>query len=574
MSWEQEQARLAALLEEVISDNEDNVAVESDASLDEDLIQESDHDSLSEQDVLSVEESEVEECQSENRQRDYIGKDKVTKWHKVKGRTAIRTRAHNIITEASGPKGMAKTCKSPLECFQLFITDDMIAEITSCTNIYIEKLSHKYARQRDCNKTDEIEIKALIGLLILSGLCKSSHRKLKDLWDESRLGIAIFHKTMSYNRFSFLLRCLRFDDVNSREARKSTDRFAPIRNIYMQFNNHCGDNYNLNENFTIDEQLLKFRGRCIFRQYIPSKPGRYGLKSFALCDAKTFYTYQSEPYLGQQPDGPYKVSYKPGDIVMRLCASILGSGRNLTCDNWYTSIPLAEELLKNKITMVGTLRKNKKEIPAAFVGQRDVGTSIFGFHYKLPLTLVSYCPKQKKNVLLISTLHDNNDNIITTATNEQKPEIVLFYNETKGGVDTADQMCGNYSISRICSRWPLRFFFHMLDTSGINANVIYNWNMVQSQSNMKRPEFLESLGLSMLQSHLDKRSSQPGLPKALKRMLNAPGTSTEGLSPTKKQRCIVCPRSKDIKTMSHCNFCKQTMCQKHMKLICSSCYEK
>ncbi|CAG9584766.1 unnamed protein product [Danaus chrysippus] len=73
-SWEQEQARVAALLEEIISDNEDNVAVESDASLDEDFIQESDHDSLS-------------------------------KWHRVKGRTAIRTRAHNIITEAPLPKG-------------------------------------------------------------------------------------------------------------------------------------------------------------------------------------------------------------------------------------------------------------------------------------------------------------------------------------------------------------------------------------------------------------------------------------------------------------------------------------
>ncbi|CAG9575555.1 unnamed protein product [Danaus chrysippus] len=53
MSWEQEQARLAALLEEIISDNEDNVAVESDARLDEDFIQESDHNSLSEQDILS-----------------------------------------------------------------------------------------------------------------------------------------------------------------------------------------------------------------------------------------------------------------------------------------------------------------------------------------------------------------------------------------------------------------------------------------------------------------------------------------------------------------------------------------
>lgn len=570
MSWEAEQNRLTSMLEEVLSDEEDNVAVDSDASIDEDHLQESDHNSVSEQDASSIESSE-DEGQDE---RTYLGKDKVTKWFNVKGRTAVRTRSHNIVTEAPGPKGMAQSCKSPSECFELFITDDMIREITTCTNLYIDKISQKYTRERDCKKTDETETKALIGLLVLSGLCKSSHRKLQDLWDESRLGIGIFRKTMSYNRFSFLLKCLRFDDINTRETRKATDRFAPIRNIFMIFNNHCLANYSLNENFTIDEQLLKFRGRCIFRQYIPSKPGRYGLKNFALCDSQTFYTYQSEPYLGEQPEGPYKVSYKPKDIVMRLCTPILGSGRNLTCDNWYSSLPLAEELLKNKITMVGTLRKNKKEIPTTFVDKRTVGTSIFGFHYKLPLTLVSYSPKKNKVVLLISTMHDNNDNIVTTATNEQKPEIVLYYNETKGGVDTADQMCGNYSISRICSRWPLRYFFHILDTSGINAYIIYNCNNPQLKPKMKRSAYLEKVGLSLVQGHIERRSTQPSLPRGLKRMLNVPGPSSEGVSPTKKKRCIVCPRAKDIKTISHCNFCKQTMCQKHMKFICTSCCDK
>ncbi|KAJ8733241.1 hypothetical protein PYW08_001539 [Mythimna loreyi] len=48
----------------------------------------------------------------------------------------------------------------------------------------------------------------------------------------------------------------------------------------------------------------------------------------------------------------------------------------------------------------------------------------------------------------------------------------------------------------------------------------------------------------------------------LKRMLNVLGSSTEGMSPTKKQRCIVCPRSKDIKTLSHCNFCKKNHASK------------
>lgn len=53
------------------------------------------------------------------------------KWFKAKGCTAIRTRAHNIVTAALG-----QSCKSPSECpsecFKLFITDDMTAEITTC----------------------------------------------------------------------------------------------------------------------------------------------------------------------------------------------------------------------------------------------------------------------------------------------------------------------------------------------------------------------------------------------------------------------------------------------------------
>ena len=38
-------------------------------------------------------------------------------------------------------------------------------------------------------------------------------------------------------------------------------------------------------------------------------------------------------------------------------------GRNLTTDNLYTSLPLAEQLEKRKMTLVGTLRHNRVGIP-------------------------------------------------------------------------------------------------------------------------------------------------------------------------------------------------------------------
>lgn len=114
--------------------------------------------------------------------------------------------------------------------------------------------------------------------------------------------------------------------------------------------------------------LEGFRGRCNFRQYIPNKPNKYGIKIQALVDSKTFYTCNMEVYVGTQPDGPFKCENNPSSVVKRMISPISKTGRNVTMDNWYNSIPLATELLKtHKLTVVGTLRKNKREIPTCFL---------------------------------------------------------------------------------------------------------------------------------------------------------------------------------------------------------------
>ena len=48
----------------------------------------------------------------------------------------------------------------------------------------------------------------------------------------------------------------------------------------------------------MDEQLLAFRDRCVFRMYIKSKPSKYELKLLTLNDASTVYLIHALPYLG------------------------------------------------------------------------------------------------------------------------------------------------------------------------------------------------------------------------------------------------------------------------------------
>jgi len=58
------------------------------------------------------------------------------------------------------------------------------------------------------------------------------------------------------------------------------------------------------ENVTVDEQLVPFRGRCSFTQYMKSKPAKYGLKLWVLCDASTSYALNLQVYTGRVPGEP------------------------------------------------------------------------------------------------------------------------------------------------------------------------------------------------------------------------------------------------------------------------------
>jgi hypothetical protein len=63
------------------------------------------------------------------------------------------------------------------------------------------------------------------------------------------------------------------------------------------------------------------------------------------------------------------------------------------------------------------------------------------FVFKHNKTLVSFTPKKGKTVMLPSTVH------VDKAVSEQvkKPEIIHFYNLTKGGVDSFDEIYTIYS---------------------------------------------------------------------------------------------------------------------------------
>ena len=102
---------------------------------------------------------------------------------------------------------------------------------------------------------------SFIGLLILSGVFRSSREPISELYsDDPNRGRPIFPATMPRDRFKALLRFLRFDDLETRLERLATDRLAPIRHVFDAINYALKNAYSPNRNLTIDEHLCRYRG--------------------------------------------------------------------------------------------------------------------------------------------------------------------------------------------------------------------------------------------------------------------------------------------------------------------------
>lgn len=159
---------------------------------------------------------------------------------------------------------------------------------------------------------------------------------------------------------------------------------------------------------------------------------------------------------------------------------------------------------------------------------------------------------------------------------KRKPEVVTFYNSTKGGVDTTDQLSSLYSVSRKTRRWPMVVFFCLLNTAGINAQVIVASNKKFAEKIVRR-KFLQELGISLVKPFMEERVHIVSLPKKLrseiKKFLPAdeePAAPRERLA---RGRCDVCPRSRDRKTPFSCEKCYKMICKEHMKVVCEDCMD-
>ena len=231
-----------------------------------------------------------------------------------------------------------------IDFVSLFLTAEFFELISNQANLYTEQnnASHpderRYSRSQLWVPTSPADIKFL-SLCLLTGIIQKP--LLSQYWStDPLLQTSVFNHIMSINRFQMILQFIHFADSSLYDLKDPMrDCLYKVRPVVEFLVNKFKSVYVPSKFISIGEELLLWKGRLIFKQYIPNKRARFGIKMFSLCE-DSGHLWNSFVYLGKngEPDPEEKQLEsridKSGAVVISLIKELFGDGYNLYVDNW------------------------------------------------------------------------------------------------------------------------------------------------------------------------------------------------------------------------------------------------
>ncbi|CAK9816234.1 PiggyBac transposable element-derived protein 4 [Anthophora plagiata] len=403
--------------------------------------------------------SDTSESEAEKDEKDDISCDTWT------SKTFI-PKIHQFKQKDSGIiKNIIRSAKV-IEYFELFVSEEFVQLIVTETNQYWCKKNNNNMKNSEGTVLSELYCFFAVSFL----MTRNKKLSLVEYWSVDKLLRSdIFGEIMSRDRYFKLLEMLHFNHDDG----PINDRLCKIRKITDMLRKKFSQTFQPYQQLCIDESLLLYKGRLSFKQYIPSKRSRFGIKSFILSDCKTGFIQDIIVYAGSSTivDSEIKGIGKSGAIVESLMKPYLGKGHTLFVDNWYTSPALFNLLHNNRTNACGTVNKRRSGMPK-FNDRLEKGEA--SFRSSNNLLAVKWI--DKKEVYMLSTMHTAVFATVSRRGRErvvQKPVGVLDYNNSMGTVDKADMVISTVNSTQKSLKWYRKFFFHLLDVCVWNAYCLY-----------------------------------------------------------------------------------------------------
>ena len=397
---------------------------------------------------------------------------------------------------------------TPLDYFLLLFPISLWEEIVNSTNEYAEWC---FQTKPDPSWTPTFlrELLVTIGLKLIMGTNNKASRR--DYWSSSEfVGQRGFQRTMSCGRFEKIQQYFHVNDRQTELPRSDPNynRLCKIQPVIDALNINFRRYYRLSPYVSIDESMIAFSGRLSFKQFIPNKPIRRGIKLWARACAVTGYLDRFEVYLGRQ-EGGY-VFGLGHFVVTRLTDDLHNSYRQIYMDNFFTSVKLAIDLLKRGLYCCGTMRPQRRGFPAELMQSRLTrGQSAV----KQRGNLMALVWKDRRNIAFISTCSQPDEfgrcerrtpqGIIEI----QRPQLVEQYNGHMGGVDLNDQIRETYGLGYHNKKWWVTMFNTLLNIAVTNAFILYRESSTRPTPNTRyrHIDFRRELAQQLINGYQQRR---------------------------------------------------------------------
>ncbi|XP_042142200.1 piggyBac transposable element-derived protein 3-like [Ixodes scapularis] len=335
-----------------------------------------------------------------------------------------------------------------------------------------------YSTQRNgnCISVTHEEMRKYLSILVISGIVRMPHFRM--FW-QSGTRFAPVADLMSRNRFEAIHQCLHMND-NLQALPQGTDSYDclfKVRPLLDELRKNMSK-VAPDERQNIDEQIIPFKGRSHLKQYLKSKPHKWGYKVFTRASSSgimhDLIIYEGK---GTASDNGFGIS---GDIVIDLAKTLPQHvNHKLFFDNWFTSLRLVDELKTKGFHCIGTVRADRTEkcplSSDAALKAQGRGSVDFRMDEKTENEVIKWF--DNNCVTLVSSYAGVHPTDTCKRWNSKdkcmvdvlRPLAVKEYNTFMGGVDLADMLIELYRTDHKLKKWYIRIFYWIIDVSIVNG---------------------------------------------------------------------------------------------------------
>jgi len=157
---------------------------------------------------------------------------------------------------------------TPLSILLLFF-----AEIITLLVVETNRYYDQFLENSDDGPSPEREVTEAEKFAFLAPTLQMGHTvqgRLEDYWTKmEQLRTPFYGQMMACARYNHILHFLHFTDNNRNGVDRTDDRMWKIQDLFEIIRTNFSKFYNPSEYLAVDEVIVKFKGRIVFKQYIP-----------------------------------------------------------------------------------------------------------------------------------------------------------------------------------------------------------------------------------------------------------------------------------------------------------------